>query len=197
MSVALATNALISAEEYLAFIGDDSDRTVNEDQLYFHINAASQAIIDYLDRKVCPVEDVTEVFDGDGTKDYYVRHVVINSEPTLSYWNGSDWTEMTTASYYWTYDGVTGRVYFERGFVFSAGDDNYQIEYNTGYAQVDVPMPIKQACCQLVQRALLKAEGKEGFKSESVGEASSSYDLAVWPPDVLAQLQQYRHISLG
>ena len=198
MAIELATNALITLEDFQAFMADDSDTALNKDELHFHINQASQAIVNYLDRLVAPAQDVTEVFDGDDSKDYYVRYIRINAEPTLSFWNGSDWTEMAIASYYWTYNATTGRIYFERGRQFCEGSDNYRIIYTTGYSVADVPAPIKQACCQLVQRGKLKADaGKEGMRSEAVGEVSNSYDLPDWPPDVLRLLQTYRHISVG
>jgi hypothetical protein len=194
--MSLAANALITVAEYLDMADRDRDAPgVAENEAFYeaHINAASQLVETWLKRIICPLTDINEIFDGDGTRDYYVRHRKINSEPTLYYWGGTTWTEMTTAAWYWTYDGSegVGRVYFQRGYSFSEGSDNYKISYNTGYAQSSVPSAVKLACFTLVQRAVKRAQGKEGVQSETLPDMVTSYNLDKMPDTVVQLLRPY------
>lgn len=198
MPVSAADNALIDKEYYLAYLGDDSEtaENLNEDHLQLFINSASQAIENHCDRLICPAQDWEdkEKFWGDGEPEYFVSHQKINSTPTLYYWNGSDWTEMTSSSYPREIDGDKGEFRLMEGYLFNK-DVRYRMDYNTGWNEADVPAPIKEACCMLVNRAMKRAEGKEGIQSESFGDSTTSYDFHQFPELAIRALQRYCNVT--
>jgi len=180
MSVSLATNALVTVDEYLRHKGIDKDTSeMDADRITQFINSASQTIENYLNQKIVPVtEDYTEIRSGDGTKDIYVKNAMNITLTKLEYWSGTAWTEMTTSAYVRTYDSDTGRIWFTDGNTFWRGDDNIRITYSWGYATASVPVPIKEATYILIDRAMKRADGKEGISSESFGDATTSYDFS-------------------
>lgn len=198
MALTLAANALITIEEFQAYKGDDTERDVNEDRYIWMINAASQAIADYCDRTLCPSTAISnlEWFDGDDTPSYYVRHRYITGTPTLYYYSGLDWTEMTTTSYPRQITGSMGLIYMLQGHIFCAGT-RYRVDYTTGYAQASVPIMLKQACCRVVDRAIKVAEGKDGVTSESFGDQTTAFSFNRWPDDLKQMLEPYRKITVG
>ena len=196
--MSLATNALITYHEFQSFMADDSDNSAyNEDQITLLINAASVRIEKYCNRVFVPSTEVNEIFSGDGLKDYFVKNRHITALDNISYLNSTGgWTELAIATYPYTYDGATGRVWFNTGHRFTSGDDNYRITYTYGYATADCPVELKQACATLVQRKLLKIKGKEGISSESFGDATTSFNLDKMPTDLKEDLQPYRRLTV-
>lgn len=195
----LNTNALITVEEFKAYRGDDPTAQVNEDGLNVHINAASMAIANYCNRTLCPVTSVSgEKFRGDDTVLYLVKNLYMDSgtTPTLYYYTGLSWQEMTAAQYPREVDYSEGRIEFMQGHIFAKGV-RYKVDYATGYAQASVPDDLKLACFDWVNRAKLRAEGKEGIASESIGEVTNSYNLATLPDSIKLVLNKYRRIAVG
>lgn len=194
--MSLATNALISVEEYLIFKGEPVDGEVNEDQIEAHINSASDMIQNFCCRVICPTTDIVEKFNGNGFSDYYVKHRVINGTPTLYNYDGVNWNEMTTTDYPRDISASVGLIELLELSRFTKGKKNYKVEYNTGYAIGNVPSAIKHACFILTQRFILSANDKEGLQSESFGEGTSSYDLSSIPDKVKKLLRPYRNIQV-
>lgn len=190
----LATSALITVEEYHNMDGKSPvDVDVHEAQYILHINGVSYAIENYCRRTICPVTSCNELFEGDGEKFYRVRHKKINETPTLYYWDGQSWQEMTTSEYPWSYDGDIGKIYFTQGGLFQAGTE-YKITYSCGYARASVPQDIKLACYLMVHRSLKRVE-REGIVSESFGDQTLSVDLSYFPADVTRLLNPYRFMG--
>jgi hypothetical protein len=190
----LNSNALITVEEFKSFSGDEVDVQINEDSVKTHVNAASQAIQKFCNRVLCPVTAVTgEKFAGDDTVTYRVKNLYMDSDtvPTLYYYTGLSWQEMTAAQYPREVDYAKGEIEFMQGHFFSKSI-RYKIDYATGYASGSVPDDLKLACFDWVHRAKLRAEGKEGIASESIGEVTNSYNLASLPDSIKNVLNLYR-----
>ena len=200
--MALGTGALIDVNEYQVMTGRDvNEDDLNTGQREVHINAASDAIKDYIGRHICPVASGTsECFTGDDSISYLVKGCNISSISGLYYWTGTDWKEMTTASYPRT--NRDRRVWFTGGGTFWKPSEaylyNFKLVYTMGYDRDNVPAALKRACVALVQRSLMNAEGKEGFLSSNVGDVSNSYNLSEqWPGHVKALLAPWKCCSFG
>lgn len=201
--MALLANALISVPEFLGYLGkalDAQDDDKNRAELC--INSASSAIASYIRRTICPVQAAAdEIFTGDGTIEYNVKGLHISGTLVIYYWDSTDWTEMTAANYPRTFSSDERRIWFTQGHTFwrpsSSYRNNFKINYTHGYKIQDVPPEIKQACMALSQRAMLKAEGREGIASESFGDSTTSYEFKAWPDHIKALLASYRRVTFG
>lgn len=194
----LASNALVEPVEYWAFLGKDTDNeNLNEDRCNFFINAASQQLETDCGRVFVPVTETEEIRDGDGTTNLFTKNKPITALAKIDVWNGTDWSELAVATYPYTHDGTTAEVWFTEGNTFAKGTKNYRITYSHGYAQASVPADLKRLCCQVVQRMLKQADGKEGMASESFGDHSTTYDLKDWTPDMRQTLNRYRRVTIG
>lgn len=192
---ALSDSALLTFAEYCEFVGEEATKiSLTENRFNLFCNAASRRIEQFCDRGFRAVTDLVEVHSGDGEADLYVNNRPITATPTVRYWDGSQWVT-TTGTF--TYDSTTGRIRFTDGSVFGRGSDNWQITYSYGYAIAAIPYEIKAACAILIQRALKKADGKEGVSSETFAEQTVSFSLAKMPDDVAEMLQRHRRIIYG
>jgi len=200
MSVSLASNALITVEEFLRYKGiPETDEKTDRDRLRELINGASQEIENYCGGRmfITPSAQIDEIFDGDDTKERYVGHGRIYSSDTLviSYWNGTGWTVSTYST---AISRSRARIYFTEGEVFGAGSDNWKIAYKPGWAQTALPEDLKTVCKALVDRQIELAAGKEGLSSQSFGDSTTGYNFAAGiPANYKPILDSYRIIRLG
>lgn len=194
----MADNALIEFQTYLSFLGEEpADTGLVEERVQLFINAASQLIENYCDRKFIATTSQDEIFDGDGESDYIVSNLPLTGTPTLYYWNGSQWVEATAANYPRATDSASGRIWFTQRNTFWKGSDNWKVSYDFGYAIAAVPGDLQAACCVLIQRAMIKAEKKEGLASESFEGITTTVSLSRMPEDVKLILNLYRRLSFG
>jgi len=190
--MALKSNALVSVSEYKLYSGlDTDDENLHTDTIETFINIASQAIETYCARSFRSGSD-TYVLSGDGSSSVYTRYKPITSITSIEYWNVNAWVEATIDLYPYTYISESGKVYFTEGNVFSFGSNNFRIIYSYGYSLSEIPQDLKSACMIMAQRSYKRAQGKEGLKSESFGDATTSYDFSTIPVDVLPILDRYR-----
>lgn len=189
--------ALITEDEYRTFAEvSDTNTNFDSEKAAIFINAASQMIKNWCGRNFLSAANQTEILDGDGTTSYMPKNQPVNGVSKIEIWDGQEWDELEAANYDYTYDD--NEIYFTDGNLFSRGIKNYRVTYSSGYAQSDIPWDLKRACAQLVQRALKKADKKEGLSSESFGDATTSYDLgSLISPDIVAVLSMYRRHSFG
>lgn len=195
----IQANALISVDEYIELSGRSGDESVSEDAIIPHINTASKLIERYLNRVICPVTAISEKFSGSGSDQYYVNHRFIDTTtaPTIYYYDGTNWVEMTTTLYPRDVTGAKGLIELTQGYAFWEGKKNFKVDYNTGYATADVPADIKGCCFRIVQRLRKLAEKKEGLTSESFGDATTSYELNDITKNILKDLNSYRSVCFG
>jgi hypothetical protein len=185
MTVELDTTiALIDEDEYIAYAGLDTENPkLPTDQIIAAINQVSVMINRHCDRTfVIPATQIQEIFDGDGTKDYYTKHGRIGdtapaADIKIYLWQSTSWVEKTATDMPRAVDAEKGRVWFNQGHTFYEGEDNWRIDYKPGWALTAIPADLKGVCKAGVQRLLMIAGGKEGFVTESFGEATHTYNL--------------------
>lgn len=192
----LANNALIDVGEYMTLIGQPEDAEVDPNKFVMHINAASTAIEKYVNRKICPSSSATELYDGSGYAEIFLRQMRATSVTTMYYWSSSAWQEMTTTAYPRELDTDRNRIRLTDGKIFADAKDYYKFVYVYGYNREDVPDDIKLACALLVKHNLLQVD-KAGIASESFGDVTTSYLTGGIPSSVKILLAPYRRLSLG
>jgi len=198
-----ADNALITFDEYTELIGiDKENENLKKDRIIIFINSASQQIEDYCDRKfVTPSVDIVEIFDGDGESEHFVKHrrIAIDTTPSFEYRISETWTANDTGSYPITWDNDKGKIWFTKfNRTFYRGKANWRVLYKYGWIQTNVPADLKLICAELVKRATMLLDGKEGLASESFGDSTTSYNLSMALPDNIKMiLDKYRAVSVG
>ncbi|MBD3403521.1 hypothetical protein GF420_11540 [candidate division GN15 bacterium] len=185
-------------EQYLGKSIDKVDASLEQSRIEALIDAVSAHIESYCDRKFQAASGLSEVFDGDGTEEYWTANWPITDTPTISYWDGTQWIEATSSLYPRAMDADIGRIYFTQGDTFFKGKNNWRVVYSYGYAVASVPADLKQATYELVHRLYLRAQGKQGIASETHGDVNVSYSLGKMPDNVKQLLdRKYKRVCLG
>ena len=197
-----ADNALITFDEYVTLLNQDVDNiNLNKNRKHLFINSESQRIEDYCERNfITPSADITEIFDGDGTSEYFVKHRRIASDttPSLQYRISTPWNDNNTGSYPIDWDNDKGKIWFVKfNRTFHEGDLNWRVAYKYGWSQDSLPTDLKVMCAELVWRAMMLLDGKEGLSPESFGDSSTTYNLASMPDNIKDVLNRYRRIQVG
>lgn len=197
----LIADALIDESEFADYKQwDSANVNLPADAVISFINWASLEMKQYCGGRIFikPAAQVQEIFDGDGTKDYYTKHGNIGDTTPLTgvkiyRWESPNWDEKLDASWSRVFDAENGRIWFDNGDRFNVGEDNWRIDYFPGWVVTDVPADLKGICKQVVYRLLKLAEGKEGLTTESFGDAAHTYNLEqLLSGDIRLRLRQYR-----
>jgi len=173
------TIALITFEEYCTFAGlKKSNDKLDQDRFELFIHQASQEIINECGRKfIEPSSQVEEVFDGDGTGEYFIKNCrwASGDTPVIYYWDGTQYVEMTAANFPRAYVQESGKVYFTKGNIFT--HRRYKIAHKYGWTQANIPYDLKELCAVMVQRALKRADKHEGVTSEGMSDSTTAFNL--------------------
>ena len=181
--VSLNSNAVITEETYLRTVGKAKDNPkIDNQQLVESINQVSTFLEEYLRRKiVTPAAAIAETITGTTGPIYWVENARILSITTVEEFNNVnaagtiEWDTRTIADYPYVFDQDIGRFEFVDGQQFD--NQRWRLTYTTGWAQSDVPGPIRSVAISLVQRQLKLVGGKDGLSSQNFGDQSTTYDL--------------------
>jgi len=173
------------------------DLNTNEydDILDIYIEAISDFIKEYLG-KCIEVDEIEEILNGDdlGYSFQLANYPIIidddntflfqyrtgtNSEPV---WNDFDFDNYQV-------DQESGIVEIDQMF---GGRRNIKVSYTAGYESI--PTPIKLAAIKLIAK-VFNSRRSDGFKDESLGDASISWDKFL-SDDIVALLSKYKKLSL-
>lgn len=127
--------------------------------------------------------DYTEIYDGTGRSNLYLREYPVNSVTSVERNHGSigdpSWTTLDADTYY--VDTRTGIISSGSAFASFPGDfskriAHYRVIYNAGYgaAAADMPEDIQQAIAAIIGYQI-NTMGREGITSERTGTYSVSY----------------------
>lgn len=185
---------LITMAEYLAYTGREEGKPgLKKDRLDFIITAASEQVQNEIGREILQATFVDE-FDGRNELRRYARRPPITGTPTISYWNRTAWVEATTALWPREITDATGLIRLTSS-PFTAGV-RWKISYTGGWLQAAVPSAIKMVVCQAVQRAELRATGKEGIRTQGQAEQNTTFDLTqLLTKDLRSRLDPWRVYS--
>lgn len=170
------------------------------------INIASGFIQNFCDRKFIEATYTREAYDGNGTKDLYLKQYPINASPviTVELWDtyGNVVSEtFTLYSDYLVYL-TEGRVYKRSGWI--ATHQRYRITYKAGYAIANVPYDLKHACAQIAS-FVDRNKTSAGTNSETIGKYSINYGSSnasieaslrfALPTTILSLLSPYKRFT--
>lgn len=197
--MSLAPNALITLDEAKEFLGIEKELSdIQRAQYENYINAISQFVENYCRRKfIASGSAITEIFDGDGTVEYYAKNIPISGTIVagdISYRSGTGDVWMPTTGTF-SYDSQSGRIYFTDGNIFSKGKDNWKIIYQYGYSITSVPYDLKLAVAKILAREKkLFSDNVHGVSSITFPDHTISYSFDKLPDDVIATFNRYRRI---
>ena len=198
MAVTLNSNALITVVELPEMLQWTSPGA-GLDQETSLINFASDFIERYCGRIFNDADYTSEVYDGNGECELYLKNAPINSVSAIHNWdtyNNVSVYEYTEHTEYMIY-GDEGYIYLRGGW--KKGRRNFQITYNGGYETI--PYDVRYACA-LLCGWMWSNKDKAGFKSEKMGTYSYTLGSTVMigglelPAQVLSLLVNYRIIPI-
>lgn len=177
-------NPLITKTTYKIYAQvKETDKNVNDKLITSLINSTSDYIVQYTGREfIAPASDVEEIFDGNGTERYYIKNRKFNDTttnvPTLYWWDGDSWTELTTSTYPRAYDDNSGLVWFNNGHKFLKGYRNYKIAHQYGWSQATIPADIQEAVAEIVKKSIMRLS-KAGIITTKVGTSEATIDQSI------------------
>jgi hypothetical protein len=182
--------ALIGRSEYVEH-ANLVEPIENPNQLDAAIDRATKIIEQLTGREfyagLSPME-VVEVFNGTGTFRYFTREAPLVTADTLEYWTGTEWRDVTEDGLSFSFDAVTGEVYFPERDTFHAGTENWRVTYT--YGDDEYPEDLKYVCCLLVGH-IIHMSKFSNLRSQSDGEQNFSYDHTV-PAEVSDVCDKYK-----
>ena len=185
---------LITTEDFKQHIEINTNE--HDDMIALYIESVTEFINEYLKRSIEEQSNVTEYFDGDDLND----HINLSSYPltdtttfVFQYRTGSysnpTWNDFDED--YYQVDEEIGQILTDSMY---DGRRNIKVVYSAGFAKDDIPKAIKTACLKLVAKIYNKKRS-DGFKDESLGDASISWDKFL-SDDIKLLLSPYRNLSL-
>lgn len=167
----------------------------------FLINTASGFIEKYCNRILNDADYTSEIYDGTGFKNLYIKNPPINSIAAIHMWDTYNDTSLYEYSINTEYliDPEGQYIYLRSGWY--KGIQNYQITYNGGYATI--PSDLEYACIQYCAW-INNNKNALGIKSERIGTYAISYGFAGKvtiggldvPSEMLSLLANYRIINI-
>lgn len=192
----------IDVEDYQTFIGD----TIPDEKIAQCEAAIAQAIewvgnqvgypIVVYEASPSTATKDTQVFSGNGGKDFYPRYYPIQDVDEIGLWDGVDSYDAIDETLYLTTTDEN-RVYFESGDVFARGTNNWQIVYYYGWATA-IPVDLKRAILHTVRMFMGVSTRDTSIQSQSDGEHSITYFKASdpqLPDEAIKIIAKYRRFA--
>ena len=200
--MSLQANALVEVaevKEYLQLSVDDISDVPFLERL---INGASDAIERHCGREFIKVTTkVSEIWIGDGTTKHFLRNVPILSTiavgTDLFYFDGTNWTALTTENIRQYSSEKTGWIEFTDGNSFWK-DWEWKVTYTYGYERASIPALLKECCFRLIAiKRKLYTGDLHGISVKSFGDQSISYNFDKMPEDVQRGLNIFKRYTTG
>lgn len=182
---------LVDYKEFLNITSSDTD-----DILTTIAEASEKEIENYLKFDL-ESETKTEYYDGSGREVLVLDCFPVTSVTTVSYWDGSDWVDLTSSDYNALRIKNQSSI-FTDGYTFTKGTMNYKIVYVAGYSTI--PSDI-----QLAMKKITKINwdstplGRNALGLNSVSNSGGvQSNLSVnrfAKEDVLKEIEEYRHVN--
>lgn len=150
--------AILSLAEYKVFAGITNANA--DTRLTAILNSAEQFFLMRIRRNIEETE-YTEKYNGDGTQTLVLKR-----------WPVTDFSELKVSdevidSADYTVDSVNGVVKINAG-TFTCGFQNVEVTYKSGYLVADIPLEIKMAIAEIVQKKYVQFDKKgETYSSEA------------------------------
>lgn len=191
--------SIISLTEFKVFNKIPTDNT--EYDIFF------QSIIEYAQSQAenfCNREflakDYIEILDGDGTNILVLENFPINSVDYIKYYDGVDWKALIQGQDYNRLIIDDYKIILDGG-IFAKGIKNYEIKYNAGYIETEIPKDIKFGLLELA--SIYFNESKQGdgtliINNKNKGQVglSENYDKEAELKILNQRFRKYRKINV-
>jgi len=159
MSVAAATNALISVADVKYVWGREQADTTDDDRIQTLINLISGRIAEWCDRIFITGTYTAELYDGTGTEALVLRQRPVSTVTAIIV-DGVAATVAEIAAF--NTAGAAYKIDYPAGIIYkildwSKGKRNISVTYAAGYASADIPPGLKEVCAEWV---ILLLEGR-------------------------------------
>lgn len=195
----LDTYALTTVAVAKSHLGIMPADTSQDDTLTRMINAASQKIEQYCDRKF-KKRQYTDFYDGRGNDRLLLRNWPCDKPTELWDDAGNEFTSSTNLIDAADYtveqssDGGVG-VILVNGIRFSRGNQNVKVVYQAGYASV--PYDIEEACLFMVEYLYtMKQDRRVGVSSKGKNGESTQFRDDM-PTFILDILDRYKRVEFA
>lgn len=198
--MAIDSTSLITVDEYLIFSGKHLEiDSMERSQIEQDINWASIEVEEYVGRTLISGSAATEIFSGHGIPhpDMYHHTYITKQSPLMEdptpklYTRSSDGTDTIVDQDTWSWRVAEGHIYFNPGYYFVEGQDNYKAVYDYGYANTAaIPSDLKRATATLVTYNRRSAEFM-GITQTTQRDTSKSYDFSTIPTNIATVLNRY------
>ena len=191
----LASNALCTLSQVKKHLDIASSDTTQDDKIESYINAASERIERYVDRKLI-YQQHTERQDGRGTDRIVLRQYPAQ-KPSLVY-DDSNWA-FTSPIESTRYDVEESGVLVLKSYRFSRGNMNIKVVYYAGYKSVvapgsgpDLPADLQHASILLVEWMYqMRADRRLGVQGKAKNQENIKFSQGM-PPEVVELLEAHR-----
>ncbi len=174
MSVSAAANALATVANVKYVLGKAQANTSDDDRLQTLINLISGRIADWCGRDFISATYMSELHDGDGSKQLFVTHAPVSSLDTVTVNDAAvDITELNAYDADVKINYATGCIY--KNSRWPAGVRNIAITYKSVYSAA-VPKTIESVCIEWV---IMLYEGR--MKDANVKGADAPAGAASMP----------------
>lgn len=189
-----ATVALITTANLKTFLGISGS---SEDTILDSIvNAASKMIQSFCGKALVQAT-YTEYYDGSGVEELILKNYPIASVTSLNI-DGSrtfgSSTDINVADNV-IIDANSGIITLWHNYsVFPKGLRNVKVVYVAGYATNAIPYDLQQACKQTAMMIYKRQyqDQKVGIASETIGDKTTTYELADIPKTAQAIIKRYQ-----
>lgn len=185
----MAVNAfsLVTLDNVVKFIGQDSFNSDDSDLIEDLINRVSTLFESYMNRNILSRE-YTERYDGGGSDKLFPKQPKITTVSGV--WDDYDWDftddDLVDADDYTVVD--SNYIVF-KDITLGAYSQNIKIIYTAGYTST--PEDIKQACITEVAR-MFKNRLEVDITAQTLADGSVSYSAKTFLPLTVTTLNKYK-----
>lgn len=209
--MSLKTYALTTVARFKAFAGLTGLSAAQDTVIEILINSLTEYVENYCQRRFMKTAYSNEVYDGDGSRELYLKEYPVISGETFTLQdrstgsNQDDWGTISSSEYF--VDNETGIVEFAgKSRKFRNSPQAYRVTYTSGFdfdnaltflADTEAG-DVEYAMWKLLKTAWDKRKGQAGVVRERLGDYSVEYAKNVFEsPEIKEVLDKYARVSAG
>lgn len=193
--------AIVDTETALEFLKLTSPNEDEEAVLTVICDQISEAVEDYCGR-IFEFATFTEDYDGSGTRILMLRQYPIDDITTVTRTKADAAnTEVVVAAAEYTINDESGMLLMHPvnhvdSSIWVKGEQNYEIVYDAGYDEDDMPNGIVGACNIWIATVFQKAKHNLfAVQSSTIGDETVNYTNDAMPPMVKSMLTKHRKLA--
>lgn len=193
--------AIVDTEAALELLKLTSPTKPEEAVLEAICDQISDAVEDYCGR-IFELSTFTEDYDGSGTRNLMLRQYPIDDIATVTRTKADAAnTQVTIVSAEYTINDASGILLMHPvnhvdSAVWIKGEQNYEIVYDAGYDEDDMPQGIVSACSIWIATLFQKAKHNLfAVQSSTIGDETVNYTNDGMPPMTKSMLTKHRKLG--